>query len=135
MPVGKYHGPKDYLDAAKSLQTSAEELKHLATSDYDFVKVAVAQSHNSTEEVLDLLLPIIYESWTGQEVASAIAENPKTSAKTLQTLTENLIPFFNNGRGNDMAFKAGINICCNLNTPIESIESLLTSEKRSNSVP
>jgi hypothetical protein len=125
----KYHGPKDYLDAAKSLETSAEELKYLAKSEYDFVKTAVARNPNSSEEVLELLLPTNLESWTQQELASAIAGNIITSPQTLKDLANDLIPFLNNGRGNNMAFEAGINLCCNSNTPIEAIQTVLTSEK------
>lgn len=125
----KYHSPKDYQDAAKSEKTSVLELNYLAKSEYNFVKLAVANNPNVTDEILDLLVPFNFESWSEQEISVALTKNPKTSAKTLKKLADGLTPFLNSGRNNDMAFVAGVNLFCNPNTPIDSLERILDCEK------
>lgn len=125
----KYQSPKDYQDAAKSERTTVSELEDLAKSDYNFVKLAVANNPNATEEILDLLIPNRFDSWNEQEICVALTKNSKTSAKSLEKLAENLIPYLNSKRGNDMAFKAGVNLFTNSNVSINSLAKILNSKE------
>jgi hypothetical protein len=123
--MAKYKGPKDRLDAARNVETSADELKILATSQYDFVLTAVAAHPNTTSETLASLIPDNPDDWNTQERAAAIAQHPKSTTETLAKLCERIIPFLNQGRGNDFAMRAGVNLCCNINTQIETVQSLI----------
>lgn len=125
----RYHTPKEYLDAARSPETSPEELRELATSPYDFVAVAVAQHPNTEPDVLAALLPVTITSWNEQALAAAIAQHPRTPVDALEMLVERLAPVLDNGREHQMGFKAGVLLCCNPQTPFQSIATLLRSER------
>ncbi|WP_448543285.1 hypothetical protein [Roseiflexus sp.] len=124
----RYHTPKEYLDAARSPETSSEELRDLATSPYDFVAIAVAQHPNTESDVLAALVPATIRSWNDQSLAVAIAQHPRTPIDVLETLAERLAPVLDNGRDNHMGFKAGVVLCCNPKTPLQCIATLLHSE-------
>jgi hypothetical protein len=124
----KYHSPKEYQDAAKSSETPASELALLAKSEYNFVRLAVAQNSNVTPEILASLVPNNLDSWNEQEIARALTQNLKTLPETLALLAEKLAPFLDNGRNNDYALEAGIYLCNNPNTPFEAIERIMASE-------
>lgn len=127
----KYHSPKEYQDAAKSPETPALELAFLAKSEYNFVRLAVAQNPNVTAEILASLVPENLDSWNEQEIARALTQNEKTSLETLALLAEKLIPVLDSGRDNDLGLEAGIYLCNNPNTPFEAIEKIMVSEKAS----
>ncbi len=125
----KYHSPKEYQDAAKSLETPASELAFLARSEYNFVRLAVALNPNVTAEILSSLVPINLEHWNEQDIARALTQNSKTLPETLNLLAEKLIPVLNNGRDNDLGLEAGIYLCNNPSTPFETIENIMASDK------
>ncbi len=127
----KYRSPKEYQDAAKSLETPASELAFLAKSEYNFVRLAVALNPNVTAETLYSLVPDNLNSWNEQEIARALTQNEKTSLKTLWLLAEKLIPVLDSGRDNDLGLEAGICLCNNPNTPFEAIKRIMASEKAS----
>lgn len=123
--MGFYRSPKDYLDAAKSPHTSAEELERLAEAEYSFVRVAVASNPNTPLATLSRLLPHPIESWWEQEVAEAIAIHPNATSELLARLAAELIPLLDNGRHHHTAFRAGILLCCNPIIPFLVIRQLL----------
>ena len=125
----RYHSAKDYFDAATSPETPFTELEYLAMSEYDFVRIGVAQNPNITPAILTSLIPVTIESWNEQTLAAALTENRKSPADTLRFIAEKLIPVLDNRRGNDMGMKAGVNLCSNPNTPYEVICLVLTSDK------
>ncbi|MBO9342745.1 MAG: hypothetical protein J7454_12200 [Roseiflexus sp.] len=125
----RYHTPKEYLDAARSPETSSEELRDLATSPYDFVATAVAQHPNTESDVLAALVPATIKSRNDQKLAVAIVQHPRTPIDVLETLAERLAPVLDNGRDNQMGFKAGLALCCNPKTPFQRIATLLHSER------
>ncbi|HTH37898.1 MAG TPA: hypothetical protein VL572_08025 [Pyrinomonadaceae bacterium] len=128
MTKPNYHSPKDYLDAAKSSQTPLDELARLATSEYDFVRLAVARNPRTTSAILRLLLPADLHGWNNQEIASEIARNGKTPRATLEKLAEKLIPYLDNGRGNEMAVEAAVRLCNNAGAPLRIIEMILSPD-------
>ncbi len=125
----RYHSPKDYLDAAKLPETSSSELEILAKSEYDFVQIAVARHPHVTPEILASLVPAKVESWNEQELSAALAQNPKTPTESLSELAERLIPVLNHGRGNDNGLRAGVNLCCNPNAPMDVIQKVLNPDE------
>jgi len=125
----RYHSPKDYLDAAKSPETPSPELEALARSAYDFVQIAVARHPHVTPEILASLVPAKVESWNEQELAAVLAQDPKTPVEALHKLAEKLVPVLNHGRGNDNGLRAGVNLCCNANAPLETIKKVLNPDE------
>ncbi|MCB9006746.1 MAG: hypothetical protein H6656_05155 [Ardenticatenaceae bacterium] len=81
--MNEYHGPKDYFDAAKSPEASAEELNELAKSEHGFVRVAVAANHNTPVETLSFLVPNKIRTRHEQELALALAQNLSSPAEIL----------------------------------------------------
>ncbi len=125
----KYHSPKEYQDAAKSPETLASELAFLAKSEYNFVRLAVAQNPTVTPEILASLVRDNLESWNEQDIARALTQHENTLPETLSLLAVRLIPVLDSARNNDNALKAGIYLCNNPNTPFAAIEKIMASEK------
>ena len=126
--VRQYHSPKDYLDAAGSDETTAEELMFLAGSEYDFVRLAVAGNPNVTSGILSILVPDALSSWNKQAIALALAQNARTSPAVLRTLAEKLIPVLNKDR-NGLAHEVAIKLFCNANTPFDVVQAVLNSRE------
>ena len=75
-----FHGPKDYLEAARDPRATAEELRQLALSEYGFVRLAVAQQSNTPPDVLEGLFPASIRSYAEAELVLALAANPSSPA-------------------------------------------------------
>jgi hypothetical protein len=127
--LAKYHSPKDYLEDAKSPETSPAELRELAKASYSFFLTAVANNPNTESDVLIGLIPEKIESSNEQLLATAIVHNPNTSADALEILAERLVPVLDNGRDHRFGFEAGISLCINSLTPIRAISAMLYSEQ------
>jgi hypothetical protein len=125
----KYHSPKDYLDAARSSETSPTELRVLAQSVYDFVVTAVAWNPNTEADVLTKLVPQHIESWDEQDRARAIAQHPHTPEETLGLLAERLLPILNKGRGHTLGLQAGVALCENPKTPWSAILAIFQDHR------
>src|ERR1044072_6364883 len=124
----KYHGPKEQLDAARSLDTPIDELQALAKSEYNFVRVAVAENPNTESHVLVELFPQDLKSDANQYMAVALAGNSETAAADLARLTDMVIPLLKdwNSRGNSYKhFELGVALCDNKHTSIEAINRVL----------
>jgi hypothetical protein len=124
----KYHGPKEQLDAAKSLSTPPGELQALAKSSYSFVRIAVAENPNTQSHLLVGLLPDDLQSDANQYMAVALARNPKTQDAALSRLARMLLPLLKdwNNRGDSYKhFELGLALCSNKHTPIDAISPML----------
>ncbi len=121
----RYHSPKDYLDAARDPATPADELRLLASSVYDFVRLAVAEHPNTEAHVLVGLIPQRIESWHEQRLAYALARRSNMPAQALSILAERLPPLLNRGRNRGNGFQAGIALCNHPDTPIDAIQTML----------
>jgi len=125
----KYHSPKEYLDVARSPETSPRELRILAQSAYDFVLTAVAWNPNTEADVLTTLIPQHIESWDEQDRARAIAQHPHTPEETLDMLAERLFPILNKGRGHTLGLQAGVALCENPKTPWSAIQAIFQDHR------
>lgn len=127
--MNEYHGPKDYLEAAKSSKTSADELNKLARSEHGFVRVAVAANHNTPVETLSFLVPDKIRTRREQELALALAQNPSVPAEILAILGQKLLPVLDNGRNHQVGFQTGIVLSSNAKTPMDTLQFILDEEK------
>jgi hypothetical protein len=125
----RYHSPKDYLDAARDPAASPEELRFLAGSVYDFVRLAVAEHPHAEADVLVALTPQHITSWNEQRLALALARHPNTPAHGLRVLAERLPAVLNRGRGNDNGLAAGSALCNHPHTPLDAIHTMLADPR------
>ncbi|HMA38289.1 MAG TPA: hypothetical protein VKY74_27830 [Chloroflexia bacterium] len=126
--MSQYRGPKEQLDAARSVDTSVEELRTLARSEYNFVREAVAANPNTEVQILVELFPEDLQSGSNQYLAVALAQSSKTPAPELSKLVDMVLPFLQewNSRGDSfLHFKIGVALCHNPHTPIDPISMLL----------
>ncbi|HEY6529979.1 MAG TPA: hypothetical protein VIZ65_14920 [Cellvibrionaceae bacterium] len=87
----KYIGPKERVDAARSLETSTEDLAMLSTSDDIFVRAAVAQNPRAPIQVLNSFAERLLETEKDWEIAANLAENPKLQTETLLKLMKSVL--------------------------------------------
>jgi hypothetical protein len=126
--VPRYHGPRDYLDAAESADTPVDELTRLASSDYLFVRLAVAKNPRTPPSSLACVLPAVFESYGEQEIAESVAKRPDTPPSVLERLAGGLRAHLHAGRENRGAFGAAVALCTNEATPFEALRGLLSPE-------
>ena len=87
----KYTGPRDQLDAAGSPDTPTEELERLISSEYAFVRLAVAQNLKTPPGALDRILPAVLETYTDQQIAESIAKRADSPPALFQRLSAALL--------------------------------------------
>jgi hypothetical protein len=126
--MSNYHTPREFQDAAKSLDTSPAELRELAKASWDFVRVAVAGNPNTDTDVLLTLIPRKFISWNDQLFAVALVQNPNSSEEVLEILAQRLAPVLDNGRNHQVGFEAGVLLCSHPTVSIKLITSMLYSE-------
>jgi len=124
-------GPKEQLDMAKRAEASPEQLEALARSPYNFVLTAVAGNGNTPTSALDGLVPDEADTYPDQELLKALAWNPNTRVATLRRVADRLAGRLNGGRGNQVAFEAGIALFSRFDTPIEVLVALLNRAETS----
>ena len=125
-----YHTPTDYLEAARSSRSS-DELTFLASAPYDFVRLAVARNPHVTPTILRDLVPQGFATWNQQELAGAIAVNPKTPHDALRAVALGLRQYLDFGRGTEMAGYAAVEICDTPHVPLEFIKLLIAPTETS----
>jgi hypothetical protein len=123
-----YHGPRDYLDAAKSLNTPIDELVRLASSEYPFVRLAIAENPNTPSFALSQVLPEPSKGIGRADITKAVAIRKDASPILLEQIAETV-------RANRWQSRRVIGpisvvaaLCCNKATPIEAIQLLIMPE-------
>jgi hypothetical protein len=81
----RYHSPKEYLDEAKAVTTTAQRLAELAGTEWEFVRAAVAANANCPIPLLVALTPIGNKP-LDEPIAVAIARRHDAPADTLRIL-------------------------------------------------
>src|ERR1700712_4358427 len=87
----KYHSPNDYVQAAHSPETSTEELRYLATSQYSFVRAEVARNPKTEADVLISLMPTKLDGDANLSLALAIISNAHVPLVALKALAKQMI--------------------------------------------
>jgi hypothetical protein len=84
--MASLHGPKDYLDMARSAEATPEQLRELARSPYDFVIHAVALHPSTPADVLAALVPSDLRMWNDGAILDAIVRNRNTPESALRKI-------------------------------------------------
>lgn len=131
----KFHGPKDYLDAARSLETTPDELDDLSNSEFGFVRKAVAANPRTRVKTLLKMIPEEIpkggddDAWRIQELALEIARNPNLTVELLTVLAQKFMPALDKVRTHHLAFHAGVFFCSDPRVPFSVIESIVNPER------
>jgi hypothetical protein len=122
----QFHGPKDYLDLARSDDATEDELRNLAHSTYLFVVLAVAQHPRTPADALAVAVPAEPSSWNDYSLMAAIARHPHTDEPTLRTLRTRLaLEKLREERDAQRLFEAGIALFEQPNTPDDVLMDLI----------
>jgi len=122
----EFHGPKDYLDLARSENASEDQLRALAGSEYSFVILAVAKHPATPADVLSTLVPKTAASWNDDELMLALVNNEKSSRDVLVRIAK-LVPSRLHERDAPLAFKAGVALARRVDTPDPVLLDMLAS--------
>jgi hypothetical protein len=119
-----FHGPRDYLDLARSDDATPEDLRRLATSTYSFVVEAVAKNPRTPPDVLSQLMPTSAESWHEQCLMLALASHPAAPQSLLRQIALLVGPSLHI-RDLHHGFEAGIALFERPDTPDDLLFDLL----------
>jgi hypothetical protein len=120
----QFHGPRAYLDLARSDEATPEDLRRLAASPYAFVVEAVAQNPATPPEVLGQLVPAPATTWNEQSLLLALARHPSATEQLLRQLAQ-LVPPALHLRDSPQGFEAGIALFERSDTPDNLLLDLL----------
>lgn len=124
----EFHGPKDYLDLARSEAATSEELRQLASSPYSFVVQAVAEHPATPTEILAELLPASASTWNDTQLLLTLASHPGSTPDMLSRIAK-AVPTGLHIRDLPLAFKAGIALFERADTPDEILIALLNDPR------
>jgi len=88
-----FHGPKDYLDAARDPATTAAELQSLAECPFVFVHLALAERPDTPLEALRLIVPHEAGGWNENRLLRLLAANPNADATVLRAVGQVIAAF------------------------------------------
>ena len=128
MDARQFHGPKDYLDAARDPAATPAELRELARSPYDFVWIAVAQHPSAPGDLLEELGSRGMSTENGTAMLLALAKHPNASTRLLEEIAES-IPVLLHVRDLPSAFEVGVALSTRPDTPHEALAGLLTDSR------
>jgi hypothetical protein len=120
----KFHSPKEYLDLARSPAATAEQLRALAASPYDFVLEAVAGNRSTPPDVLAALTPERLDGWNDSSRLLALIRNPTTPTVVLEAAPELILPRLH-ARDDQRAFEAGVALAQRPGTPEDRLVALV----------
>lgn len=86
----RYSGPKDRLDAAQNPSTNPTELAALATSEYSFVREAVAANPNTPSPILAALIPETLKTEDDFMIAAGLLRNRRLTVQLCEVLIEKM---------------------------------------------
>jgi hypothetical protein len=118
-----FHGPKDYLDLARSPSATPDQLRDLAKSPYRFVLEAVAAHASTPSDVLANLMKEAADRRNSQ-LLFALVENPTTPQEILGTAAELVLTGLHI-RDDHWSFRAGIELTRRDDTPNELLFGML----------
>ena len=124
-----FHGPKDYLDLARSSDATVDELRSLAASPYSFVLQAVAEHPNTPTDALGGLLPADPSTWNDYSLLAAVARHPNADGPLLRAIGDRVkLGDLREQRDPQRVFEAGIALFEQHNTPEDVLMALLNDD-------
>lgn len=118
-PPGRrvFHGPRDYLDLARSGEATADELRELARSEYVFVRQAVAENPKTPPDALRAVLPDDPVTWNDFTLLATVARHPAATEALLREIGARVSLEHLHDRNPDRPFAAAIALFEQPNTP------------------
>ncbi len=123
-----FQSPRDYLDLARSEEATQDELRALASSEYDFVLEAVAANPSTPPDVLAGLLPKTVKTWNDGALLLALVRNDRTPREVLEAVPALVLSRLR-ARDDHNSFEAGVALARRPDTP-EEVLAALVSDKR-----
>lgn len=124
-----FHGPRDYLDLARSADATPDELHQLAGSPYPFVRQAVAENPATPPEALRALLPDDPQGWNDFTLLAAVARHPAVDEALLREVGQRIrLERLHEDRDPRRIFAAGIALFEQPKTPDDVLFGLLDDE-------
>jgi hypothetical protein len=124
MPANKDQLAKD-LEAARSPQTTPDELDVLAESPYEAVRMAVVEHPATKPFELAGFVPLSIKSPYDLDIAAALARNNNTPEYALVRLAERVIAYLGREPNRGKCSEVCVALCSNPGTPFEAISELL----------
>ena len=130
VPVNErqFHGPKDYLDLARSPEATPDDLRFLAMSPYSFVVEAVAAHPATPVDVLDEIILRSVSTWSDQEIVLALAKNPHSTGAAFAAIAS-FVPTCLHIRDAHQVFHAGIVLFERDDVPDRVLFAMLDSDE------
>jgi hypothetical protein len=119
-----FHGPKDYLDLARSPEAWPDQLRDLVRSPYPFVMEAVAGHPSTPVDALISLVPAEIRTWNDGAIVVALVRNPTTPVEVLCRIPELVLPRLA-VRDDQKAFRAGVALAERHDTPDEVLRNMV----------
>lgn len=113
-----FHGPKDYLDLARSPEATSDELWELARSPYEFVVQAVAEHAATPPDVLATIVPTDLTTWNRAAILAGLVRNPNTTVDALADVPELVLSRLHD-RDAQRPFEVGVALAERPDTPDE----------------
>jgi hypothetical protein len=124
----RFHGPKDYLDLARSPDATAEQLRQLARCPYNFVIEAVAGHPATPADALASILPADPQTWNDNATLLALVRNPNTPVEVLRRVPELVLPQLAN-RDDHKSFEVGVALAERDDTPDDVLAALVSDPR------
>lgn len=124
-----FHGPRDYLDLARSADATPDELRQLAGSTYPFVRQAVAENPATPPDALRVLLPDDPQGWNDFTLLAAVARHPAVDEALLREVGQRIrLERLHQDRDPQQIFAAGIALFEQPKTPDDLLFALLDDQ-------
>lgn len=124
----RFHGPKDYLDLARSPHATAEQLRELARSPYNFVIEAVAGHPATPADTLASIVPPEPQTGKDNAILLALVRNPNTPVEVLRRVPELVLPQLAN-RNEHYSFEAAVALAERDDTPDDVLVALVSDPR------
>ena len=128
-PRRVFHGPRDYLELARSVEATPDELRELAGWPYPFVRQAVAENPTSPTEALRATLPVDPHGWNDFVLLATLARHPATDERLLRDIGRRIqLAGLHHDRNPERVFEAGIALFQQPKTPDDLLFAVLDDE-------
>jgi hypothetical protein len=125
----RYSGPKETVDAAKNLSTLPDELAILSSSEFVFVREAVASNPHTPAHILDALVPCHLKEEHDFRIACSLLRNPHLPPQACVALISRISEILKFIQPRDYYQTMMIEqLCVNEDIPLESLSDLLNDD-------